>query len=60
MRRKAARELGDIRIGKLNSQIIAEVSRDGDEQRVSRYLGKTFAPIAGGKHDSGLLHDTGV
>ena len=30
----------ELRIGKLNSQLLQEIMKEGDEQRVARILGK--------------------
>ena len=34
------KDMHELRIGKLNSTLLSEIIKDGDEQRVNRLLGK--------------------
>ena len=35
----------ELRIGKLNSTLLSEIIKDGDEQRVNRLLGNYFLKL---------------
>ena len=53
MKKRVPKDMHELRVGKLNTQLLQEVAGEGDETRVRRVLGKLVLNFRGKVRTSG-------